>query len=243
MQFQFLQVILISLTLVFSCSHSTDSTDVPDVEHFDYILYDGLTTNKISELSRNLESNYKRIIADLQVQKMPKVAVKIWADYNNFLNAMEADIGKRYTGATGYVFGKTEVRLYFNTQVAVAAVHEFAHLVSMQVNDNIPNNPRWLWEAVALYENNEFVDPKLLPYMVSGKFPTLNELNSDYNSSNQYIYSVGYVLIEYVVQTWGLNMVIDLIKNNGKISSVLGITTQDFESGWFQFVNEKYLNK
>ena len=124
----------------------------------------------------------------------------------------------------------------------MTAVHEFAHLVTMQVNSTISNNPRWLWEAVALYENNEFVDPKLLSYMVSGNYPTLAELNTDYNVSNHSIYDVGYVLLEYVVLTWGMNTVIELIKNNGNLSNSLGMTTQEFESGWYQFVEEKYLN-
>jgi hypothetical protein len=234
-------LILFFLFLIFACSVSTYSKDPLDTERFEYVLYDGLNSNITVEISENLESNYQRIINDLKVQNMPKVTVKIWGDYNNFLNAMETDIGTRYTGATGYIFGMTEFRIYYNAQTAMGAVHEFAHLVSMQVNSSILNKPRWLWEAVALYENNEFVDPKSLPYMVSGNYPTLDELNTDYNSGNQYIYSVGYVLLEYVVRTWGMDTVIELIKNNGDISGFLGITTQEFESDWYQFVEGKYL--
>lgn len=248
MQYKFLVIIIFALPLIISCSKGTDSNEILhdeifDNERFSYIFYDGLGSKNISKISENLESHYKRIINDLKIQEMPKVTVKIWADYNNFLDAMQTDLGTRYTGATGYVFGKTEIRLYYTNQVAIAAVHEFAHLISIQVNSKIPNNPRWLWEAVALYENNEFVDPKGLSYMVSGDYPTLAELNTDYNSGNQSIYSVGYVLIEYIVETWGMDTVIGLIKNNGNISGLLGITPQAFESGWYQFVKVKYLNK
>jgi hypothetical protein len=173
---------------------------------------------------------------------MPKVTVKIWSDYDNFMRAMEDDIGIRYVGATGYIYNMSEFRIFYNGQVAVAAVHEFAHLVSMQVNSNIANNPRWIWEAVALYENNEFVNPRTLSYMVNGNYPTLEELNTDYNSSNHYIYSVGYILLEYIVDTWGMDTVIGLIQNNGNITSLLSITIGEFESGWYEFVEQKYLN-
>ena len=78
--------------------------------------------------------------------------------------------------------------------------------------------------------------------MVSGDYPTLSELNTDYNSSNHYIYSVGYVVLEYIIDTWGMDTVIALINNNGNVSVSLGLTTQEFESGWYQFVEEKYLN-
>ena len=131
MQLKFFPVLLFFLTFILSCSSSTNSNDVLDDEHFDFVLYDGLTSTNIMEISEELENNYKRIIDDLQVQSMPKVTVKIWADYNNFLGAMETDIGIRYTGATGYIFGMTEFRIYYTTQAPVAAVHEFAHLASL----------------------------------------------------------------------------------------------------------------
>lgn len=242
MQFKFFPILLFIITLFISCSKSTGPDYELKSEHFDFILYDGLTAINIIEISENLGNNYNRIIDDLQLSSMPKVTAKIWSDYNNFMEAMEADIGIRYTGATGYIFGLTEFRIYYNTQSPVAAVHEFAHLVTMQINSSIANNPRWLWEAVALYENNEFVHPETLPYMVSGDYPTLDELNTDYNSSNHYIYNVGYVLLEYVVQTWGMDNVLGLIQNNGNITKLLGITIQEFESGWYQFVEDKYLN-
>jgi hypothetical protein len=172
---------------------------------------------------------------------MPQVTVKIWASYDNFLDAMESDIGIRYTGATGYVFGKEEIRIYDTNQTPLTAIHEFAHLVSMQINETIPNNPRWLWEAVALYVTNDFTDPKSISYMVSGEYPNLDELNTDYNSSNHSIYNVGYVLLEYIVQTWEMDTVISLIEANGNINNILGITIQDFESGWYQFIENEYL--
>jgi hypothetical protein len=242
MQVKYTLYILSIFLLFLCCSKNTNPVKPINFEHFEFILFDGLNNSDILHISTALEDNYQRIIDDLRISEMPEVTVKIWADYNHFLDDMENDIGIRYKGATGYIYGPTESRLYFNNQVADAAVHEFAHLVSMQVNSTIPNNPRWLWEAVALYENNEFVNPRTLPYMVSGDYPTLNELNTDYNNSNHNIYQVGYVLLEYIVVTWGMNTVIELIQNNGSLSASLGLTAYEFESGWYQFVEGKYLN-
>jgi len=232
---------LLSFSSFLGCSRSTDSEDVLENDRFDFVLYDGLDHEQISDIDEALIDNYDRIIDDLRVQDMPKITIKMWSDYQNFLKAMEEDIGVRYNGATGYIFGMTEFRLYFTSRASLDAVHEFAHIVSMQINSTIPNNPRWLWEAVALYESNDFTDPKTLPYMVSGNYPTLAELNTDYNDSNHNIYSVGYIIQEYIINTWGMDTVIALIKNNGNISS-LGITTQEFEAGWYAYVEEKYLD-
>ena len=95
---------------------------------------------------------------------------------------------------------------------------------------------------MALYESNDFINPGTLPYMVSGDYPTLSELNTDYNSSNHQIYSVGYVLLEYIIQNWGMDEVIDLIKTNGNLQSVLGVSVSEFEYGWYRFIEEKYLD-
>ncbi len=239
---KYLPFFIIVFFFLSSCKKNLAPNETSDEKHFEFVLHDGLSSSISSDISKELEGNYQRIIDDLQIEFMPEVTIKIWANYNNFLVAMESDIGVRYPGATGYVFGMQELRLFYTGNVSLAAVHEFAHLVSMQVNSRIPNNPRWLWEAVALYESQDFIDPKTLSYMVSGDYPTLSELNTDYNSSYHNIYSVGYVLLEYVVQTWGMETVIELIENNGNISTLLGITTQEFESGWYQFVKDKYLN-
>ncbi len=242
MQFKIIIYLVLIFSLFLSCSKNTSPVEPVNKEHFEFILFDGLNNSDILQISTALEENYQRIIDDLRVSEMPKITIKIWADYNHFLDDMEADIGIRYTGATGYIFSFTEFRIFYNAQVLLAGVHEFAHLVSMQVNGTISNNPRWLWEAVALYETNEYVNPNTLSYMVSGDYPTLSELNTDYNSSTHSIYQVGYVLLEYIVDTWGMDTVIELIQNNGNLSGSLGLTDREFESGWYQFVEEEYLN-
>ena len=235
--------ILLIISTIFwlnSCDICTKSNDIAEI-HFNFVLYDDLILADIPDIVEELESNYQRIIDELQVMNMPYVTVKIWRNYEKFLNAMETDIGIRYTGATGYVFGKEEIRIYYTNQAPLTAIHEFAHIVSMQINETIPNNPRWLWEAVALYVTNDFTNPKLMPYMVSGDYPDLDELNTDYNSSNHSIYNVGYVLLENIVQTWGMNIVIELIQTNGNIRSVLNMSIVEFESGWYQFIENEYL--
>ncbi len=213
------QLIILMISTIFclhSCEIGTNSSDTEET-HFDFVLYDDLSLSDISDISEELEYNYQRIVDDLQVKNMPHVTIKIWANYDNFLETMENSLGVRYEGATGYIFGSSEIRLYYTAHISMATVHEFAHLVSMQVNSRIPNNPRWLWEAVALYETREFIDPKTLPYIVSSDYPTLSELSTDFNNSDHNIYAVGYVLLEYVVKTWGMDAVIMLIETNGNI--------------------------
>ncbi len=110
--------ILSIFTFFLSCSKNTSPVEPINQEHFEFILYDGLNTSNILQISTALEDNYQRIVNDLQVTKMPIITVKIWADYNHFLDDMENDIGIRYTGATGYIFSPTELRIFYNSQVS-----------------------------------------------------------------------------------------------------------------------------
>lgn len=236
MKLQYFYFLSLLFFCISSCSNSVDSNDSPQNSHFKFVLYDSLSSSVISDISDELEKNYSRIINDLDVKNMFTVNVKIWGDYNNFSNVMRASIGSN-PGYIGYVYNY-EIRIFYSTDAPVIAVHEFAHIVTLQVNISIINSPRWLFEAVAIFEAHQFIDPNTLPYMVSGDYPTLYELN---DKSNDIIYNVGYILLEYVIETWGKDSVIQLIKSNGDIPATLGITFEEFESGWYQFVKEKYL--
>ncbi|MFC1527526.1 hypothetical protein ACFL5D_02120 [Candidatus Neomarinimicrobiota bacterium] len=234
--------LLLIIIIIISCNNNVSDYDNGfDNEHFIYTLYNGLTNSDIIEISIELENNYYRILSDLHVDVMPTIRIKIWSDYSSFEQAMLDDLGQIYNGATGYLYGPEEIRMYLNHNTEMIAVHEFAHTVSMQVNPSIPNNPRWLWEAIACYEGGPFYDPKTNPYLVRGQYPNLAELNIGYNNSNRSIYSVGYVLLEYIIDTWGSNTVIELIKQNGNINTVFGTSVTDFENGWYKFIEEKYL--
>ena len=86
----------------------------------------------------------------------------------------------------------------------------------------------------------EFNNPKNISYLAAGNYPTIAELNSNFNTGNYKIYEVGYLLSEYIIETWSKISYVNMIKQNANIESVLGITTQQFEAGWKNFVMTKY---
>ena len=230
--------------LISSCENNSTSNQnngILDTDHFAFVLYDGLSESQFENVLIALEHNYQRILTDLEVSNIERITVKIWNDYDHFLDDMENDIGTRYTGATGYIMGTSEIRMYNTGNMSLTAVHEFAHVVSLYVNPTISNNPRWLWEAIAEYESQDFTDPSTLPYLESEGFPTLDELSTDYNSSNHYIYDLGYVLLQYIIVNWDHETMIRLIEQNGNIINVLGISVQEFEYGWYAWIEQTYL--
>jgi len=243
--FQYICFNLLLIAALISCAKDADTNNgsqiIIEESNFIFVLHDGLTQSIIVPINTKLNDNYSRVLNDLEVSSMNKISIKIWNNENNFLNDMEQAIGKRYQGASGWVYSSTDIRvLYQGSYTSQIALHEFCHAVSLVVNNTIGNNPRWLWEAVALYEAGEFVNPTTISYLVNGDFPTLAELNSDFNTGGNKIYSVGYLLSEFIITNWDKSRFVNLIKANGNIEQTLGISTLQFEEDWKSFVINKY---
>ncbi len=216
------------------------STFLSESGHFSFVLYNGLSQTNVETVETKLEDNYLRVLGDLDVTSLNTVTVKIWNNETDFLDEMQRDLGVRFSGARGYVFGKGEIRLLYRGNTPQTALHEFCHAVSLAVNSRFGNNPRWFWEAVAIYEAVEYKNPRTISYLADGNFPTIEELNSNFNQGNYKIYDVGYLLSEYIIHDFGRNVYVNLIRSNANIEETLGISTPQFESGWKNFIKNKY---
>ena len=202
--------------------------------------FDGNGISQIQAVIDALEANHGRIISDLGPVDMPVVRAMIWSDEDEFNRIMWAHLGHSYTGVTGYVDGPDELRILLKSGAPQTAVHEFVHNVSLNLNRNIGNNPRWLWETVAVYESQGFTHPNTLHYMASGDYPTLEELNTSTDPGREKVYEVGYILGEYIIVTWGIKALRELILQFGDLSAVLGISASEFESDWYTWVRARY---
>jgi hypothetical protein len=187
-----------------------------------------------------LEAEYPRILSELGVASHPTITVRVWQDNTSFYDALTRHFGTRYN-VTGYVTGPTELRLLVGGNLDTNAVHEFIHAVSLAVNPSFGNNPRWFWETVALYENGEFVPPRLLEFLVNGKFPTLTQLDGDVTTDTP-ISQVGYLLGEFIVARYGRASFVRLIETGADLQAVLGLSNAEFEAAWESFVRQRYLS-
>ena len=247
-------LIMVGMVFILAYCGSPETPKHPDSEQPDSLLglnritstanfayyFDGTDISQIQAVIDALESNYGRIVSDLEPVNMPVVRAMIWSDENEFNKIMLAHLGHGYTGVTGYVAGPAELRILLTSRSPLTAVHEFAHNVTLNLNRNIGNNPRWLWETVAVYESQGFTHPNTLHYMASGDYPTLEELNTSTDPGREKVYEVGYILGEYIVETWGIKTLRDLIRHFGDLSAVLGISASEFESEWYAWVRARY---
>ena len=191
-----------------------------------------------------LEAEYARIVDDLQPPQMAPINVFLYPDFASMQAAVQGSIGSLPSFATGLVLGPVSIHIlspnlagtWSYDEGVVAIVHEFAHCVSLRVNPSIANNPRWLWETVAVFESRQFVHPTSVPSLAAGP-PSVARLNGFDNTE---VYSVGFVIGEFIVSRWGREGLVSLIRGNGNTTAALGISEAEFFSAWYDFVRGRY---
>lgn len=234
-------------------SQTITQVDSDFTNQFELLYFNELEPETASSLVKYLESNYLRVMQDLNVSEMPLVTVHIYANYKSLYTAQEDLLGRSYGGSGGFVYWvpdrEPEIHAIYderfegNRQHTTSLLHEFAHLVSTAVNPSISNNPRWLWETIALYEARQYPNNLAqIDYIAAGDYPSFPDLNRGLNASEipRPIYHVGYVIGEYIVANWGQEGLISLLNSNGNTTESLGVPESDFERGWQMFLEENY---
>lgn len=227
-------------------------------DHFK-ITYYGIYKDEAEEIGRELEANYERIRTDLRDPEHDIIRVFIHPtqeDFNKSTGLINSSANGTSRGPLEFHFLWTNwYNSIFPDNPKKTAIHEFTHCVQLNIlikdaietlgykNEESFNKefekkfveeyPQWFWEAICTYQAEE-VNRLSVNYGMQDR-PTLNSLNT----SNQ-IYNVGYTLIEYIVDTWGKDKIPALITSYVNIEGVLGVSKEDFERGWYEFVEEKY---
>ena len=207
--------------------------------------YTALDATTIESTAAALDRQYGRITADLAVQQMPAVTVTLYPDRESLRTAVAPIVGSIPTFANGLVSGPDAIHVLspsLSSEWAyeagiTAIVHEFAHCVTLRINPALPSNARWLWETVALYEAWQLVDPRNVPPLVRGQPPPLRQLNA---LDDRTVYDVGGLLGEFIVDTWGRDTLIALIRADGDILRVPGITESEFLGQWITYLRERF---
>lgn len=243
----------IILIFIFSCTgnlpNNREGNYTPQLnsigltKHFE-IYYSSVDTINRQAITDSLEANYDRILSDLSVKNMPKVKVHFYADIKDLKEAL-ADIEPNLPDfAIGLAISESEIHILspnlpqLNFQYMLEnTIHEFAHCVSLKLNPNIANNPRWLWETVAIYEANTRPNPSNFKYLLEDNPPSLDLLS---RFDNTYIYEVGYYIGEFLVTTYGKDVLNTLIISNGDIKKTLMLNDEEFTKAWYQFVKGNY---
>ena len=199
----------------------------------------------VSSIADAVEREYNRIVDDLRAAAVPAVTVTLYADHAALEAAVRPIVGAVPSFASGLVTSQSAIHMMSPNapgwgplhRMQSNLVHEFAHCVTLHLNPGAANNPRWLWESVAIYEARQSVDLRAVSYMAALDPPSFESMSS---VDNLRIYDVGYSIAEFIVSRRGQSALSQLIAANGDTAATLGVPLADFQRQWFAFVRERY---
>lgn len=227
-------------------------------DHF-IISYQGIFRGDAQDIADNLEKNYNRIRENLHDPAHEVIRVFVHptqSDFNKGTGLLNSTANGTSRGPNEFHFIWTNwFNSIFPNDPLKTAVHEFTHCVQLNIlvkqaqqelatiavadfDENFEKKfardyPQWFWEALSIYHANEV-------NKISVKYARSKNPSLEYLSNNNQIYNIGYTIIEYIVEKWGVNKLPDLITSYVDIEEVLKVSQADFEKGWTDFVDEKY---
>lgn len=216
-------------------------------EHFE-LYYN--SSNELNELYASssikiLEKEYDRILGFLNVDKkdMPVVKINMYDNYEAFRqNIIKEynvdDMGIELTGYAGSnnTFSYT-LRRKHNKFVGLetVALHEFTHNV-IRVLAPKGTHDSWIAEGIAMYlsQNEDRYEDNYRKFLDQG-IPEIYTLKKN----NEDVYKYGYSMVEYIVEAYGREKLVELLREYEDIEKVLNISENEFRDGWIEFLKKK----
>jgi hypothetical protein len=230
---------------VASCSPlSNPDDDSPDfrqktTSHF-LFLYTSSDDATIDALADDMEAMLARLKAKFQVDTTSQITVVLFPNRATFNDANNSEFW-----VTAVTRGRSRIEMVspdapnqvFDLWPDTRAEHMLTHIVSLRVNASSGNNPRWLWESIALYESGQKASIGNVDFFAPDGEPSLSQLNGGYGTP---IFDVGWYLGEYLETTYGTQVFIDLLEAEGNVAETLGISGDQLIADFVAFVRQKY---
>jgi hypothetical protein len=188
----------------------------------------------------SLETKYDTLISSFGLNSTPVISIKIYPDLETYHNAVLTPGAPAWQ--MGRAWTKAQIRM-LSPQVAhkisneslnpgEIVLHEFVHCLHLYLVKSGTQVPGWLWEGVAMYKGCcQWTNPKDLGYLKKKKYPSLKQIEQDRTFQKKY--ELGYNIIEFIDKAYGWEKVLELMKKNGDIEAVLGISSKEFKRAFY----------
>ena len=232
----------------FSSEEKTEKETRVETENFTLIAYEE-NTEYLEDVKLILEEKIDKIKLDFKLDEVQKVNITFYPTMEEYHIAYGKPDAPDWV--VGNAVGSTEVKMvslngdsesHDYESLLKVVVHELTHCYSAQINPSIWKS-RWISEGIAKYEAEQMPNPERLKEKIDiESIPKLRNINRTDEENLELVYIYGYDLIEFVVNTWGIDTIPELIKNNGNISEVIGITQTEFDNQFKEYFVSKYFS-
>ena len=241
--------------ILYGCDSKDNSIEVngitleKQVKTQNFIFYSKDEDKKcIDDLSRELDDNQKFITNKLKVKIDSKIKVQIYPDIKSLhvamdmVNANDSIVGTGWGDELKIVSPLNPGTIHNYDTVKKVLTHEFTHVVISKINNNINAIPAWLNEGIATYEVkqlNEKAREFIKQRVSENKIPSFESLTKGFNTPDgSHIFS--YTIAEFLVNKYGYDKIIDILKTPEGLEKVLETSISDFEKQWICYLKENY---
>ena len=221
-----------------------------ETQHFT-IVYSEIDKACVSEVSEVLEDNYSEITNKFQQLLEEKLTIEIYS------NLKQLHLALGFPDAPDWIRGglgvnKIVIASPLNPplgsefdNVVKTAVHEFVHILIKKINSQLP---RWLDEGIACYEakdnNQKWIEYTVKKGLEDNSVPSFEDLDTgeDFQAFFQKDgYQYSYTIVEAIINSFGYVKLLSLVKSPEEIKDALGITKEELQNGWIQYISDNYL--
>jgi hypothetical protein len=243
----------LAIALLIACAPAKiDWIPVTETTHFAFFAPSG-TEDAVPLLAQELEANYDRITGDLQIVPDERFAVYIFPDIDTYHKAIDrpdapaSSVGTTQGTAIWLVSPLNTGGALDTERVLTAGVHEFAHALVNYINGSLDRNnyeiPIWLNEGLAAYEAGQMTADwrtRMAQEVAEGQIPSIGaDLVPDrFEQVKGLAFSI--TLVEYIVEQYGYESIVAMIKAPSEVESILGVTTAELDSAWREHLRETY---
>lgn len=232
------------------CQVASPSIDslARESQHFDFYAASS-DFGVLDSLATTLEQNYSRITGRLGISIDNKIQVKVFPDVKSFHMAIgqpqspEWVVGTWNGAALMIVSPLNPGSMHTYASLIQVAIHEFVHMAVYYAcgEKGLAGVPRWLNEGYAQYEAgqiNNHVRRSVRAMVQENAPPTWAQLDRasamEFGSMNGYGFSAS--IVEFLVQTYGIEKLVMLIKKPEKMEDIYGSSKTSLENEWVQFI-------
>lgn len=209
-------VVAVVLFLGLKKNINLDKMNIYETEHFT-IYYESLTPQTLADIESKLEINVGDLYTFFAFDTPQKGKIVVYKDVDSFQRAYLGFLLRLVYGdwASGGAYKEMvlltspenpgSAHTYNDTLDII--VHEYVHTLVYHLN----NQPRiWLDEGLATYLAGQEV--KNLPSVIPSYETTLSQSLNDFVNAEGYAFA--YTYIDYLVETYGREKVVALVKSN-----------------------------
>lgn len=108
-----------------------------------------------------------------------------------------------------------------------------------------PQMPVWLSQGLSTYES-KWIPKERLVQSLKHELETLQERSLSSTSSHfelfkdQHGYELGYAFVDYVITTYGVDKMNEIMRNPFDMYQLLQISEQEFMKEWIEYIKERY---